>query len=329
LSKAGRDRDRIATLLFDELQHRKKAFVLRLRFEAQSITDPEARKIFLSEIDGLGHLGLVSWAMLRTLESALLRHLPASALPGRIALLREEYERLSTNSGWTDHLKSAPSLDKADESVLQNYAARLAEDVQRLREGRYNILLIRAWHTIVGIGFAALLISLAFSHEMYTPWSISIVVASMFAATIGGCLSMLARLFSISAKGDIEEPSWNYVARLRWFLSPFLSLCEACLAGIIVYFLLQSQLAGVLPPALRPNFTALATYMSSRPPTTAPSTDESVRKVESSWQLYSIPNDSTDVAKIMIWCVLAGFAERLVPDALNQLATKAASKERR
>ena len=44
--------------------------------------------------------------------------------------------------------------------------------------------------------------------------------------------------------------------------------------------------------------------------------------VDLSQLMWLVPQQSTEAAKLVVWCVLAGFSERLIPDFLSNLARR-------
>lgn len=306
----------------------KRSFYNQLRVQAMlspQSSDPSMLRRFFDQLLNESATGALKWHRLWSMETAFLQLAPEPALRERIAQLRAEYERLSTAEGFADFMKSSPNLAQSVDPELRSYASRLVQDVQRLRIGRNSVIGIRLWHTLFVLVVAALILGLIFRvQQMKLPdnsalRSIDILIAGTFAAAAGACLSMLSRLYSIPLKGDLIEPTWNAWLRVRWMLSPAVSIAQGMLAGIIVFFLLQSQMMQKLvTAAILPQYRSL------------PSNVEAVPhdgQLDSSWFLESIPESSKDVGILLVWCVLAGFAERLVPDLLSQLAAQAAAKQ--
>ncbi len=132
---------------------------------------------------------------------------------------------------------------------------------------------------------------------------------------------MLQRLSQIPSKGDLVARYPAASRRIVWILTPpLLSLTQGALAATVLYFLFR---AGLIKGDLFPQFAD-----GSVMPTTAvtPATDPA-RAVSA---LQNLLQDSiTDVAagaKLLVWSLVAGFAERLVPDLLTRLSDQADKK---
>jgi hypothetical protein len=109
---------------------------------------------------------------------------------------------------------------------------------------------------------------------------------------------------SSTSWGTSSPPSGR---RVVWILTPLLSLTQGSLAAIVLYFVFR---AGLLRGLIFPDFTL---PVLSGPHLRSPM-DELLHG-----ELPSV----IEAAKLLIWSLVAGTAERLVPDLLTRLSDQA------
>jgi hypothetical protein len=108
--------------------------------------------------------------------------------------------------------------------------------------------------------------------------------------------------------GHFSPPSGR---RVVWILTPLLSLTQGSLAAIVLYFVFR---AGLLRGLIFPDFTL---PFLSGPHLRSPM-DELLHG-----ELPSV----IEAAKLLIWSLVAGTAERLVPDLLTRLSDQATKSQ--
>jgi hypothetical protein len=113
---------------------------------------------------------------------------------------------------------------------------------------------------------------------------------------------------SSTSWGTSSPPSGR---RVVWILTPLLSLTQGSLAAIVLYFVFR---AGLLRGLIFPDFTL---PVLSGPHLRSPM-DELLHG-----ELPSV----IEAAKLLIWSLVAGTAERLVPDLLTRLSDQATKSQ--
>lgn len=129
-----------------------------------------------------------------------------------------------------------------------------------------------------------------------------------FAGFLGGAFSVVRRLQTLAHDGDAVRNVQNLAAGEAYMV---LAPVSGAIAALVLYLFFCGRLVeGPLFPAIfspvienPTNFTSFLAFLER-----------------------TGPASGLDQAKTLVWCFVAGFAERLVPDAIDRL-TAAAQKE--
>jgi hypothetical protein len=140
-----------------------------------------------------------------------------------------------------------------------------------------------------------LIVSLFFLHHGHKSF-VATMVCVLYFGIMGGFVSSQRRMQSIPTDGDplISVFGFDNAGYYLW-LSPLLGAIFAVILTLLF-------LSGILTGSLFPSFPGAAAHTSS------------LREM--------LPQSGTEFAKLFVWCFLAGFAERMVPDSLDRLASK-------
>jgi hypothetical protein len=119
---------------------------------------------------------------------------------------------------------------------------------------------------------------------------------ALYFGLIGGFVSSQRRMQSIPTDGDplISVFGFDNAGYYLW-LSPLLGAVFAAILALLF-------ISGILTGSLFPSFQGPTTHY------------KVLREM--------LPLAGADYAKLFVWCFLAGFAERMVPDSLDRLASK-------
>ena len=260
---------------------------------------------------------MVVWEEIHAGQIALVAVLPLEALQARFGSLTEEYETVTGGKPFAHGTFPNPPQKEAEwrAGVLS-----LIEDLAKFRRAK---LMFERVRSTVGLFFGFLLFALVVGAGIYAPvlsnhktQSSEVSVAPtpgehtlwqplLFAGFIGAGFSVLSRLYSLAWTPRLTAQIEDLQALKKGLvLNCILSMAEGVIAAGVIYLLFAS---GLLRGDLFPAFKEPV----------AESGAAFVRLIA-----YK-PDGVADVAKLLVWAFIAGFAERLVPDTLNRLAGEA------
>jgi hypothetical protein len=239
-----------------------------------------------------------TWGQLYSLERLLVQLETTEALRARIIHLRARHAALIGTTGPPlpafDTAKDDPSGDLVRayvESALREVNRLLAVTAcrERLRKRRLGAV---AWIGIGGLSaLGALIISVVHWRQLdFQDWPWLALVPLVGA--LGGLISSQRRVQSIPSVGE----SLTDMTNLHFYTSSLtVSAVSGAIFAAILYMLFASEL---LQGKLFPTKVNPTVHM---PP--------------------------EDLARLLIWCFIGGFAERFVPDALDRLVSRSAKEQ--
>lgn len=251
------------------------------------------------------------------LEAKLLGNMKRMQLIARIQALRQSLFDMLPKSDYDEMMRQIAGGRRSneDEEVMLRLEAKalldrvyrrylLVPKVEQIRS-RISLNMIELVGGISLLLVAYLYFKMSSPSTTYDPLSIA-CVAALIAGSTGATVSTLIRFQKIDPRRDplMVWLSLNRDKTLQW-LSPFLG----ALFGFVFFLLMRSEL---LSGDLFPDFD------------------------EKHWENVGVgvhglicSNNAEcsriygDVARLVVWCFVAGWAERLVPDVLNRLADHA------
>ena len=255
-----------------------------------------------------------TWDDAYAIEKALALIEPIERVRQRIVSARQEYKELAGDLPYAMYLASAPrELDKATEAQLRADLMQVLSEIQWLystvgvqHDVRGKLVKSVVIASLVLVAAPAALTILIVNVRQQS-FSIPVLVMVMLCGAMGGLISTYRRLQGLPLEGN---PAVNLVTLNRsakfTLLAPFIGSIFA----LVLFFLLVSGLIkGDIFPAIDTPESPLADQVGFN-----------------KFIMETGPRTGIDFAKMMVWSFVAGFAERLVPDAIERL-TSAASKE--
>jgi hypothetical protein len=242
-----------------------------------------------------------SWENNNRFEYLITAGVPPVILSQRIQIFRERLRALIGAERTTAALAplAASAQDARDEREL---ALGMLSEIQRLGNVRaeFEKLRNRLLFAFVCTGavFGTLFIALISFGELQWLPPVAHVV---FCGLIGGYFSVLLRMGSLRWSLEFNA---NYQQVDRYFGSLLASFLLAMFEGAVAAFVMYTIfLGGLLDGTFFPSFDQVP-----------------LNKYELSQVFWVVPKDSSGGAKLLAWCILAGFSERMIPDALSRLA---------
>lgn len=276
----------------------------------QSLTNPVANPAAKAEADKVVGMPVseIEWDDLYRLELAIIKLEPAIALRRRAWILRNEYKEMASPEEFKDYLASKPPPAEGD-----NDAEALRADLVRLQEElnwRYIVVwmletfrglllqrLVR-WTTgvvVVALGLMCWGESVAFAGS-WTNTNLPMLAAIVVSGIMGGLVSTIRRVQGarFASNADLDLTGLEQ-GNTSLYLSPFLGGVFA----LVLFFLFAG---GFVTGDLFPKVNLDGLLVSG------------IEKLE-----------LKEVAKLIVWSFMAGFAEKFVPDRLERL-TQAANQ---
>jgi len=197
----------------------------------------------------------------------------------------------------------APRKADDDESALRAYADELIGRTYRARALLDEFEQIRRrqlWRVlIVGLGFGLVVGGILALHASDDASKEFYVI--MLAGAAGGITSCLRRLYA-------AQPGSNVIAASRALRASALSIAAAPLLGAVFAIVLHlCFVGGLIKGVLFPNLAV----------------DPKGPIEMKQFVQGTVTGEAADLAKLVLWTFLAGFAERFVPDLLDSFVARA------
>jgi hypothetical protein len=249
-----------------------------------------------------------------------------------IVTAREEFRSLAGESTYAAYVTAAPNPQSAPIDDLRQDGFLLLQELRKLyrvlpeHEERRNALTRRAALVALCILAIGVGIFLLCPKKEFTPPStlpdiecpavslsgMPLLAVIMLCGALGGAISAHQRIQNTAIDGNASTRIF-FIAN-KWtavYLAPILGLMFA----VVLYVIIASGLiAGAIFPDV---YVPTLAQLKSGPCPQA----QSLSIAE--FAEFTGPKNGIDVAKVLVWAFIAGFAERLVPDTLNRLAASA------
>jgi hypothetical protein len=284
-------------------------YFAQLDVEYESLCPDSYKSRYSKEVTSLRECNAVlpSWKLNHRLEYLLVGGLPAPILRQRAVVHRARLLALVGPEGSEafGNAFPAPSADAkapaapgatdapdATEALRTESLGALLE-IQRLRHVRSEFERLRNRLIAVSMIPGFVFVWLALNSAQYF-WSMPAAKVAAILGFLGGYLSVLLRIGSLRWALRYAA-NYQQVDRLFWnvFLNFYLSLLEGSLGAIVLYIAFSAGLVSV---------------------TLFPSIPPDGHKI-----LMANVLSHQDLARLMLWSVVAGFSERAVPDFLSGL----------
>jgi hypothetical protein len=255
----------------------------------------------------------LKWGDIYLLEDVIFSLQPAEVLERNAWIIRERFREIACSSMYGRYAQSNPPIETKTPSQIALLRADLCRVLDVLhwhyalipiRERIRKTLTVECLFMVLFYTIA-LGVLLFWCHKDDASRSFLAMAASvLYCGTIGGFVSSQRRMQNIPTDTDplISVFGLDNAGYYLW-LSPLLG---AIFAAVLTMLFIGGILKGtVFPGFFIPKLDSGLSFMG--------------------FEQHTLPLDGGDYAKLFIWCFLAGFAERLVPDSLDRLTSKLAS----
>jgi hypothetical protein len=272
----------------------------QLEIEYQALCGAEYRDRTSRQVEALRaqHARRPNWATNHRFEYVVMDGLPAAILGQRIEIYRDRLNRL-LGAERVPAVEQSFQLPKdAPLEAQRTVALGMLSEIQRLRHVRSEFERLRN-RLLVSLLLAGALFGGFIAYVLMHNWGPPIVHV-IAAGLLGGYFSVLLKLGALRWCLDYNT-NYHQVDRLFWNLicSLALSMFEGAVGAIVLFTIF---LAGLLTGSLFPEFPVGVWD-----------------GVDLSKLWWMVPSDADEAAKLIVWCLLAGFSERLIPDFLSGL----------
>ena len=325
---------------------------------AQRISDPTDTKL-LDDAKEKRQSGTLEWKDIYAFDLVLLKYLDIGQLKSKLLTLRSQFRNIAgqkdTKLTWHSSRQTrCPRLMRRSCARISRYLLNefyLRYSLTSSREHlRSRLLKIAACFTIVFLVVGVIIVlinnSEAAAERFGFTQGVNTISVVIFAGIVGAFISMQQRIQSAPNEGD---PIYNFSVLTHGVFGIFLSPITGAIFSVVLYLMF---VAGILegsafprirtPPDLSAAGTSTDPAAKGTPPDPAangaapdPATkgaapdpaakgapQASAAIVLGTFSKETGPASGRDYALLLIWAFIAGFAERLVPDALNKLVVK-------
>ncbi|HKD85756.1 MAG TPA: hypothetical protein VKB58_13480 [Terriglobales bacterium] len=299
---------RFGLVFFNHLIGEYESFVDRADGDAEAHSRVGVlREIYVKNVRPL------TWGDLAALECLLLRLRTTDELRERFWALEARYREVAPISFVDELPKMAQAdLDKLPDAKLRAHIEVVACEFFRLcmLASCRETMRARAsyWVSAAMVCFLAAfaLPRLFFSYGQ--DFSFSRLTAILFAGAMGGFISAQRRIQRVSSRGESLIDLIELSSLSGNFLAP---VAGAVFAAVLYVMFAGGFLTGPLFPTIKTS-----------------STGSTAGVFSAIFSSTAGPESAIDSAKLLIWCFIAGFAERFVPNALDRFVAKAEIKKK-
>lgn len=262
----------------------------------------------------------ISWSDLYVFDMLLVKILPPEKLRRKVWNLRARYREVAGIREYEAYLASKPpdlvsevEVDKSDNIVRADIDFLMSEiyiryAMEPVRQLERSVLSKRlTWITVTGIVAIFLFALIPYLIKLYedeenATFPGSVFFVAMFSGAMGGLISMLQRFQSLTNDGD----PINSVSQMNYGqFGVSISAITGAVSAVVLFMVFEGGLlSGELFPVV--------------------STESKNHKSSSFLYFFTHvgPNCIEDFAKLIVWCFIAGFAERFVPDTISRFVLK-------
>ncbi|WP_162054671.1 hypothetical protein [Pontibacter pamirensis] len=286
------------------------------------LTRPEAVKMNKILVEYHKAPQNISWKDLYVFDMLLVKILPPEKLRRKVWNLRARYREVAGIREYDAYLASKPpelvsevDVGKSDDIVRADIDFLMSEIYVRyamepIRQLERKVLSKRlAFISIIGIGIIFIFSFFAYLNERYCNGNAeatfpgSVFFVAMFSGVMGGLISMLQRFQSLTNDGD---PINNVSQMTYGQFGVSISAITGAISAVVLFMVFE---AGLLSGELFPSHAV-------------PSEDDKDSSSFLNFYTHVGPNSIGGFAKLIVWCFIAGFAERFVPDTLSRFVSK-------
>jgi hypothetical protein len=245
------------------------------------------------------------------LEKYVIQKQPEPIVKARLTSLRLNYRGIVGADAYAEYLQSGQASQpnssfaevKADAGRLLDALHWAYTMVPECEEKRTEILrtIVHEMFISVAIGLPVLLISFYLGQTL-----VSVVVLVMLMGALGGFLSVQQRIAKISTE---QDPILTMFQLQKGLFAVRLAPLTGALCALALFLIFQAKL---LTGAIFPEMTKFNFQLGNI-------------------QIPRWPTETAiiaEFAKLLVWCFIAGFAERFVPDTLDKLVARQEQTEK-
>jgi hypothetical protein len=258
----------------------------------------------------------LEWGDLYSLEKCVYRLMPEAQLRRRVWALRDKYRVTFGEDQFRVYLDSRPpdpdsgkiELLRADvDQLLEQFHWKYAitpvrETVRNSVSRSIGIVMGVMLALILGLVLATNLMDLGQVRPRFASnlSRFTLFLTIMFMGAMGAFLSLQQRIQSIPSSGDAIV---NVLAIHNGRFSIFLAPLSGAIFAVLAYLFFTGDL---IQGAFFPDFR-----------------DHENKNVVIEQLFFNVePGKGTELAKLLLWCFVVGFAERLIPDTLNRMIVR-------
>ncbi len=259
----------------------------------------------------------LTWGDIFLLESIIFSLQPPDVVNRSAWIVRERFREIASPSVYDKYLASNVPTDVSTPAGLSLVKGDLTRVLDVLH-WYYSLIPIRerlrksltiSCITLILI-YGVILGGILVWCNLHNASFLAMLSCVLYAGIVGGFVSSQRRMQNIPSEGDplISVFGLDNAGYFLW-LSPLLGAIFAVILALMF-------VAGLLKGSVFPDF-----YVPLR------GVPRGLPFFHFTWN--TLPTSGAEYAKLLVWAFLAGFAERLVPDSLDRLASKIAPGDQR